>query len=323
MVENSRGMMPTLHHAHSDRPATMKLNSLRDFLAVSERGSLRAAARQLGLAQPAMTRSIQELEKELGVVLFERRAKGVVLTPMGEVFMRRAKAVRTEFRRAQEELDQMRGATHGHIRMCLSSVAHMALLPNALRPFRQRFPDVTLDVLDAVLPRVELELKGGTLDLYIGPIHGDLSSDLTSEKLFDNTRVVVGRKGHPMAGAKSLRELAGAEWATTSITHNAEDELSPIFERHGLPRPKLVVQGHSALTFFFTVVNSDILMMLPIQWSQVPPFRDFLQRIDVAEALQAPPICIIQRTGLPLTPAAEYFCDMIRRASLHRDTVAL
>jgi LysR family transcriptional regulator of abg operon len=147
----------------------MKINSLRDFLAVAERGSLRAAARQLGLAQPAMTRSIQELEKELGVVLFERRAKGVVLTPMGEVFERRARAVRTEFRRAKEELDQLQGATHGHIRMCLSSVAHMALLPNALRPFRQKFPDVTLEIIDAVLPRAEMELKAGTMDFYIGP----------------------------------------------------------------------------------------------------------------------------------------------------------
>jgi DNA-binding transcriptional LysR family regulator len=299
----------------------MKLTSLRHFLAVAERGSMRAAARQLALTQPAMTRSIQELEKELGVVLFERRAKGVMLTPMGEVFMRRAKAVGMEFRRAQEELDQLRGATHGHIRMCLSSVAHMTLLPDALRPFRQRFPDVTLEVIDAFLPRVELELKGGTMDLYIGPVLGELASDLTSERLFDNTRAVLGRKGHPLAGAKSLRELAGAEWATTSITHKAEDELSPIFERHGLPRPRLVVQGHSALTFFFTVAKSDMLMLLPIEWAQVPPFRDSLQRIDVAENLQGPPICIVQRTGLPLTPAAEYFCDMIRRANLHRDTL--
>ena len=68
----------------------MKLNSLRDFLAVAERGSLRAAARQLGVAQPAITRNIQELEKELGVVLFERQARGVTLSPMGEVFLRRA-----------------------------------------------------------------------------------------------------------------------------------------------------------------------------------------------------------------------------------------
>ncbi len=299
----------------------MKINSIRDFLAVAERGSLRAAARQLGLAQPAMTRSIQELEKELGVVLFERRAKGVVLTPMGEVFERRAKAVRTEFRRAKEELDQLQGATHGRIRMCMSSVAHSALLPHALRPFRQKFPDVTLEVIDAVLPRVEMELKGGAMDFYIGPTHEDLSSELSVEKLFDNTRIILGRKGHPLAGAKSLAELTGAEWVTSSITHKAEDELVPLFERHGLPPPRLVVQGHSALTFFFTVVSSDLLMMLPIQWVQVPPFRDYLQRIHVQEQLAGPPICIVQRTGLPLTPAAEYFCDMMRRAALHRDSV--
>lgn len=288
---------------------------------MAERGSLRAAARQLGLAQPAMTRSIQELEKELGAVLFERRAKGVQLTPMGEVFLRRAKAVRSEFRRAQEEIEQLQGATHGHIRLCLSSVSHMALLPNALGPFRKAFPNVTLEVVDAVLPRVELELTGGTMDFYVGPTHGEVSGELTVEKLFDNARVVLCRKGHPLARARSLSELVDAEWVTTSVTPRAEDELSPIFKQHGLPAPRLVVQGYSALTFFFTVAHSDLLTMLPQQWAQVPLFREFLQKIDVQELLPAPPICIVRRTGLPLTPAAEYFCDMVRRAALHMETL--
>ncbi len=108
---------------------------------------------------------------------------------------------------------------------------------------------------------------------------------------------------------------------TTSITHKAEDELTPLFDRYGLPPPKLVVQGHSALTFFFTVAYSDLLMMLPVQWTQIPLFRDTLQQIPVSEPLYAPPICIVQRTGLPLTPAAGYFCDMVRRASMHMDTL--
>ena len=61
----------------------MKFSAVRDFLAVAERGSLRAAARQLNGSQPAISRSIQELERELGVVLFERSPSGVQLTPMG------------------------------------------------------------------------------------------------------------------------------------------------------------------------------------------------------------------------------------------------
>ena len=56
----------------------MKLNTLRDFLAVAERGGVRAAARHLGLAQPAITRSIHELEKELGVALFERHTLSLI-----------------------------------------------------------------------------------------------------------------------------------------------------------------------------------------------------------------------------------------------------
>lgn len=299
----------------------MKLNALRDFMVVAERGSLRAAARQLDVAQPAITRSIQELEKELGVVLFERRAKGVTLTPMGEAFLRRSKAVHSELQRAQDELDQMRGEIHGRIRVALSGVAHMALLPNAMTSFRQRYSRVKLDIIDGLLPSVESELKDGTVDCYIGPTMDEVSNDLDAEKLFESQCVIVGRQGHPLSHATSLRDLADAQWVTTSITHRAETELAPIFARYGLRAPKLVLQGHSALTFLFAVAYSDLLMMLPEQWTQTPMFRQALQRIPVVEKLPSPPICIVRRIGLPLTPAADYFCDMIRRAAQHMDTM--
>ncbi|WP_241027078.1 LysR substrate-binding domain-containing protein [Variovorax sp. RKNM96] len=294
------------------------MNTVRDFLAVAERGSVRAASRQLGVAQPAMTRSIHELEKELGTELFERSARGVTLTAMGEVFRRRAQALRSEMRRAQDEIDQLKGRRNGHLRICMSSAAHMALFPGALRPFRQRFPDVDLEVIDAVLPRVERELIDGTIDFYVGPSSDEPTGELIVEKLFDNERVVLARRGHPLAGARSLAELTGAEWITTSVTHRAEDELTPLFYSRGLPAPRIVVQAHSALTFFFTVAYSDMLMMLPLQWEHSEPFAGLLTRIDVGETLQAPPIAIVRRAALPLTPAGEYFCDMIRRAAIHR-----
>lgn len=299
----------------------MKLNSLRDFMAVAERGSLRGAARQLDLTQPAITRSIQELEKELGVVLFERRARGVSLTRMGEVFLRRSKAVRNELERAQDELAQLRGEIHGQIRVCLSTVTHMGMLPHAMADFRKRYPDVKLDIIDALLPSVESDLKDGLVDCYVGPTVEEVSGELSSEKLFDNERVIVCRRGHPLAGARSLRELVDAEWVTASVTYRTEEELGPLFANHGLPPPRTIVQARSALTFLFSVAYSDLLILLPIQWTQAPMFRQVLQRIHVAEPLPSPAICIVRRTSLPLTPAAEYFCDMIRRASLHMDSL--
>ena len=111
-------------------------------------------------------------------------------------------------------------------------------------------------------------------------------------------RVVLARKGHPLAKARSLAELGEAEWITTSVTHRAEDELSPLFASRGLPAPRIVVQAYSALTFFFTVAYSDLLMMLPVQWEQSAPFAGLLTRIDVGERLQAPPISIVRRAAV-------------------------
>ena len=295
----------------------MKLHHLRDLLAVADHGSLRAAAREIGIAQPAMTRSIQELERELGAPLFERKSRGIVPTPIGEAFIRRARSVDNELLRARDEVAQLRGLTHGNLRVALSMVPHMALLPDALRPFRQRFPDVRLDIIDAVFPSVAAEMADGTIECYVGPAPEQVPEGMRMEKLFDNTRVIVGRKGHPLSAAKSLRELAQAEWATTSITAQAEHELGPLFEQHGLPAPTLVLQAHSALTLIVTLLYSDLLTMLPVQWMSFPLTREALHVIDVAEPLAAPPICIIQRAGLPLTPAAEHLCDLLRRAAAH------
>ena len=300
----------------------MKLNALRDFLAVAETGGLRAAARQLGVAQPAITRSIQELEKELGVALFERSAKGVRLTEMGTAFMRRASAVRNELHKAKDEMAQLRGETHGRVRVCLSSASHMALLPQVLRPFRARYPNVWMEIIDAVFPGAEAGLKEGKVDCYVGPTPERISKELQVEKLFDNTRVIVGRKGHPMAQARSLRDLVDAEWLTTSITYKAEEELGPLFALHGLAAPRLVLRARSALTFLTTVPYTDLLMMAPVQWLQSPLASSQVQQIHVVEALPAPPICIVTRNGMPLTPAAEHFCTLLRRASGHRDRPA-
>ncbi|MDM0036872.1 LysR substrate-binding domain-containing protein [Variovorax sp. J22P271] len=298
----------------------MKLHHLRDLLAVADHGSLRAAAREIGIAQPAMTRSIQELERELGVALFERRSRGIVPTAIGEAFIRRARSVDNELLRARDEVAQLRGLTHGSVRVALSMVPHMALLPEVLRPFRQRFPDVRLDILDAVFPTVAAEVQDGTIDCYVGPPPENLPEGLLVEKLFDNTRVIVGRRGHPLGSARSLSELVEAEWLTTSITAQAEHELGPLFAQHGLRPPTLVMQAHSALTLIVTLLYSDLLAMLPSQWMRFPLTRDVLQAFDISEPLAAPPICIIQRAGLPLTPAAEHLCDLLRRAAAHMGT---
>lgn len=127
----------------------MKLTQMRNMVAVAERGSLRAAARQLDLAQPALTRSIGALEREMSKPV-ERHARGMVLTPSGKLFYRRASAVINEVRRAHEDLDQTGGDMRGTIAFGLSIMPHMAMLPAALPVFRRRYPKVLLKITEGL-----------------------------------------------------------------------------------------------------------------------------------------------------------------------------
>lgn len=294
----------------------MKLHQLVAALTVAEKGSLRAAARDLGMSQPALTQSIGELERELGAALFERRARGMTPTPIGDRFLRRAKVISTETRRAREEVEQLLGSDQGEVTVCLSSAGHITLLPMALPLFQKRYPAVRLRLIEGPFPTVEARLRDGSVDFYIGPRPDTSPSrEFTVETMFENTRMVFARKGHPLSKVRSLAELTQATWITTGITNKAEAELAQLFARHRLPPPRSVIQTESMLSLLMTLMSSDGLAITLRQLDEFKATRDALQVIPIKENLLAPPIVLIRRTALPLTPAAEYFSDMFRRAS--------
>ncbi len=295
----------------------MKLHHLRDFLAIVEKESISAAAKHLGIAQPSLSRSIRELEKELGVPLFERHARGAALTQMGIVFARRARMAVGELEKGREEIGQMQGEVHGDVTVCISGVSHLTLLGESLTPFHKRYPLVKLHLMEGVYPHAESRLREGSIDAYVGPVpEVNIPPDLRVEKLFQPSRVVLARKGHPLAGAKALSELVDANWLTTSITDKAELEFGAIFESHGLPPPRLAMRVGSGLTLITALTSSDTLVISSRTWADLPMFRDLLTVIEVEEILSAPAIALIYRAAVPPTPAAEYFCDMIRRAAV-------
>ena len=288
------------------------------MVAVAERGSLRSASRHLNLAQSAITRSIRELEHEFGAALFERRATGAILTPVGEAFVRRAKAIQLDVQRAREEVEQMKGAVAGGVSVGLSTAPHIALLPRVMEPFRRRYPDVKLKVSEGPFPSVEAGLQNGTLDFYIGPFMEEAQPvELLVERLFENRRIIVGRRGHPLGFATSLAELGDARWIASSVTFDIDAEFYPLFERYGLPRPRIGAQADTALSMIALSVSSDLLAILPQQWLEFLAATDLVQQIPVREVMPAPPICSVRRARLPLTPAAEHLCDLFKRAALN------
>lgn len=294
----------------------MKLSQLRDIVAIVEHGSLRAAARHLDIAQPLLTRSVRELERELGTPLFERDVKGMTLTRAGVAFHRRASVIVHEARRAQEEVHQHDGGGEGVVVAGLSIMPHTGLLPRALMPFRRRYPKVRLQLIEGLFPALENRLREGTVDFYIGAApQVPPAPGLLLQKLFANHRAVFCRQGHPLARETSLQALLAAEWATPSIDYNATIDLAQLFARHGLPAPNITLQAGSALSVMVALAETDLLAMLPVQWGDFAPIAGALQRIPVQEALPAPDIVLIRRPDLPLTPAAEHLVDLMLRSA--------
>lgn len=296
----------------------MKLTQIRDLVAIAEFGGLRRAARHLGVAQPAISRSIRDLERELGVTLFERDATGMVLTPIGAAVARRGAAAQIELARIPDEVNQLKGSGTGTVAIGLSTAPHVSLLPRVLASFERLYPDVRLKIIEGLFPAMEAEVREGSIDFYVGPLAEDrLAGDFVLEKLFDNYRVVLGRRGHPLRGASRLHDLVDARWVATSVTTSSEAELNPIFEQHGLPPPTIAVQTQSALSMITVAASTDMLAILPRQWLNFAKTTRLLAHIQLDEVLQAPAICIVSRSKLPLTPVAQHLCDLFRRAALN------
>ncbi len=216
----------------------------------------------------------------------------MVPTAAGAAFIRRAAAILNDVRKAREEIEQLGSGMGGRVVAGLSMVPHIALLPAALAPFRRRYPGVHLDIVEGYYPTLESGLRSGQVDFYIGPQPDTpMPPGLAQEMVFENTRVVLCRKGHPLQKASRLRELVDAEWATTTITMREEEEFRRLFESHGLAVPRLVLRSQSALTLIVAVGSSDILAMVPVQCARFPPMAEGLSCMSLRETLPAPGSC--------------------------------
>ncbi len=292
-----------------------KSRHLRDFIAIANSRSLRSAATSLGLTQPAVSRSLQELEEELGVPLFERHARGVVLTPAGEKFLVRAQIATESIRRGCEEARQFQGDLRGTVSVSISSAAVLGMLPYAYPQFRQAWPSISVRFVEGHFPMIEPKLRDGELDFYIGPRPERELGGYSVQRILGNERVIMARKGHPRAGATSLSELVDAEWLIAGIRDRVEEEFEEVFSAHGLQSPAVRTRAESMLVLVVLVATTDALVLLPRVWASNPLFAAIVEELPVSETLEAPDIVQVHSTRFPLTPAAENFSTLLQRAA--------
>lgn len=192
-----------------------RLKVLRE---VASRGSFSAAADALHFTQSAVSQQIAALEREAGMTLVERNARGVRLTEAGEVLVRHTDVILARLADAEAELESISGLRGGRLRLAAFPSASASIAPAAIARFRARHPDVELTMVPAEPPEGEEKLRSGEVDiaLLIETPWGECDVDQTLDRLriLDDRMFVCLPRDHPKAAKAKLRleDLADESW---------------------------------------------------------------------------------------------------------------
>ena len=295
----------------------MKLTSLRALVAAVEEGSLRSAAKRLGVSQPALTKLIRELERELSTTLLLRSTTGVIATAQGMVLYERAKAADRELAHAVDQIQQLGGRMTGTLSIGAVPLAVMLLIPETLRTFGREFPDIQLRISEELYIEQLTRLRKGEVDIALGPLPEHLPpGEFAVETLMPISMVIVVGKGNPLAKAKRLLDLAEAPWVYTGATADA-GYARVMYERHGLTPPPAGALVNSTLGLLSIIASGNWVGLMPLQIAQHPFAKQYLEVVPVAEGPLALTLCALARSDAVLKPSVRHFLAHLHRAAHH------
>tara|TARA_R110002049_G_scaffold285698_4_gene467100 strand:+ start:271744 stop:272649 length:906 start_codon:yes stop_codon:yes gene_type:complete len=180
----------------------MELDQLENFLKVAELGNFTRAAEERGLSQPAISRSVQRLEEEIGQPLFERKARQVTLTDAGELLQARARQVLRIVEDTRLEISD--DGQSGRIRLGAIPTIAPYFLPGLLQMFAREFPDAHVTVQEDTTDHLIKRVTQGEIDLglFALPINAKY---VDIEPLFDEELLLILSKDHPLRDKKQIR----------------------------------------------------------------------------------------------------------------------
>ena len=289
---------------------------LRQLATVIRCRSYAKAADVLGISQPALSKSVLALERELGVKVLERGRFGAVPTPFGEALARRSDAVDAELRIAREELRSLRNARAGRVTIGCGPAEATRLLPLAIERLHVRAPGVRVTVLyglnAALLPMV----MHGDVDFALSSVPSrGRGSDLRQILLHEDRGVVIASPDHPLVRrgrAASLGEIASERWVLALDEELERRALDEAFTVNGMDVLAPAVETTSAVLMKTLVQQSRSLSYVPRELVHWDVERGLLAILNVVGIEWRRLVGVTHRARSNLSPAAEAALDSLR-----------
>lgn len=301
----------------------MKNQQIKGLVQIAESGSIRAAAREMRLSQSSLTRSMRELEDDVGAELFSRSYRGVTYTPAGEALLIRARLILETIERARDEVRQISGGKGAKVRVGITPIVAVTIFPEVYCQFTKAIPDATLSLTEGLLTGIVPDLIEGKLEFGVAiATPAELPPELTFTSISQVHSCVAGRIGHPMAQSSQWEELLEQRWVLNISKGSSSNLLLSWLEEQCLPQPSNIVQCTSPLIMMEMMRRTDLIGYGPrrifedtMSGAGVIPFKIKPQPHETA-------IGIIKVRGVPLTPAAKLLETLIQRSLVHLNEVS-
>ncbi|MGN6460805.1 MAG: LysR family transcriptional regulator [Pseudolabrys sp.] len=263
---------------------TQHTQKLHHFLSVVANGSISRAAIALRMSQPALSKSVRQLEDALKVKLLERTTRGIVLTVFGECLATHARLMTDCLDRAEVEIAALRGAKRGHIRIGAGPSVVANVLPSAIRAFVRKHPDVRISIWEGLVDELQNRLTTGQLDMAIvSDISGFSGSQIACTPVLQDRVVAVAGTGHPFARKKRLRlnHLLDQDWVLPGPAEPVRQRFDQAFKEAGLSPPTAMIETMSASCMIALAQDGQFLTWLPGILVQRQPGNHRLVVLDI------------------------------------------
>ncbi|EEB1482523.1 TPA: LysR family transcriptional regulator [Salmonella enterica] len=294
----------------------IRLRHLHTFVAVAQQGTLWRAAETLNLSQPALSKTLNELEQLTGTRLFERGRLGAQLTVPGEQFLTHAVKVLDALNTAGQALNRKEDASADVVRVGALPTAALGILPAAIGRFHQQQKSTSLQVATMNNTMLLAGLKSGEIDLGIGRMSDpELMGGLNYELLFLESLKLVVRPGHPLL-QETITLSRVMEWPVvvspkgTVPRQNAE----ALLQSQGCKMPAGCIETLSASLSRQLTVDYDYVWFVPSGAVKEDLRQATLVSLPVPTQSAGEPIGILTRVDIPLSTGAQMLIAAIRKS---------